>query len=598
MASANPGMPTPDHADIFECVVCLSYMMDRSPRMLSCHHTFCEDCLNHLLKNNKINCPTCREVTHIKSNVKELAVNFMLHKFRDMAIKEEDTNRTTKSSGKDLSKSFCQICERKPPVYKCKDCPQLMCQPCTKEHNDIFRGHQVNDMCGEHEESITLLCKKCVRQLCMKCAVLDHKEHKAYFVEYKEGIQNLQEEAKSMLSSLSKGISSIEGHLHHSAAQYKITANMKRNLLDQKENLAKQEKYVDKMLGVVKKNTDEYEKMMVSCLEIKDLCGVRAASMKTMSVDNTDFCSRYGQLKQQAEETLAEVKKLLQFQYYPPSITLETPYSASFNAGPSHENQPVGVLRKTRLVLDIPKSKEITCHQEIAFIGNDVVLATHDTPQHVVRLAHDGRIVARYFPAMKNQDVKGVFIYQSRIYIAQEKAITVISHVANEETVVYQPDVDNISKVLVIDKSTLYISNWRSSGKIYKYNPDSNKTDVVISGLNYPTCMSVVHTDEGPRYIVSESGRHTVKIYDSEWKEQKRIGSHTLNYPQATSITEKGLLVADSNNNRISHYTLDGEFLGHIVTGLNFPEGIAYRYPHLWVCSLGNYVKCYEVKYK
>ena len=595
MASANPGMPTPDHADIFECVVCLSYMMDRSPRMLSCHHTFCEDCLNHLLKNNKINCPTCREVTHIKSNVKELAVNFMLHKFRDMGIKEEVTN----SSGKDLSKSLCQICERKPPVYKCKDCPQLMCQPCTKEHNDIFRGHQVNDMCGEHEESITLLCKKCVRQLCMKCAVLDHKEHKAYFVEYKEGIQNLQEEAKSMLSSLSKGISSIEAHLHHSASQYKITTNMKRNLIDQKENLAKHEKHVDKMLSVVKENTDEYEKMMASCLEIKDLCGVRAASMRALTVDSTSFCSRYGQLKHQTEEALAALKKLLLVDYNPPVVTLKDYESAIVHPMPCFRNQPTGSLQTTRLLLDISKSKQIKCHQEIAFIGNDLLTITHDKPQHILRLTEHGQVVAKYYPAVKASNVVGVSVHQGRIYITQSNAITVISNTNDDRTVVYQPNVHDMSSILPIDKSTIYISDLKEYGKIYKYNPVTNEVDVILAGLLLPAFINKVNTEEGLKYIVSEMGANSINVYDSQWKQLHRFGGpETFNFPQSTRITEKGILIADSENNRISHYTLDGQFLGHVVSGLKFPEGIAYKYPHLWVCSLGNYVKCFEVKYQ
>ena len=600
MASASPSMPTPDHADIFECVVCLNYMMDRSPRMLSCHHTFCEDCLNHLLKNNKINCPTCREVTHIKSNVKELAVNFMLHKFRDMGIKEEGTNRTTKSSGKDLSKSFCQICEKKPPAYKCKDCPQLMCHPCTKEHNDIFRGHQVNDMCGEHEESITLLCKKCVRQLCMKCAVLDHKEHKAHFAEYKEGIQNLQEEAKSMISSLNKGISSIEAHLHHSAAQYKITANMKRDLIDQKENLAKQEKDVDKMLSVVKKNTDEYERIMVSCLEIKDLCADQAASMKTVTMDNTSFCSMYGQLKNQAEDTLANVKKILQIEYKTPTVTLEETVTSIVLSEPSFRNQPTGILQKNRLLLDIPRSNEINCHQQIAFIGSDLLIATHDKPQHVVRLTEHGQVVARYYPAGGPSNVFGVSFCQNRIYIAQSNTITVLSNIPGERTEVYQPNVDSISSMLVIDKSTIFISELKASnGKVYKYIPDGNKTEIILRGLHLPAYLNWVNTEEGLRYIVSELRADRINLYDNQWEKLYSFGgSSRLNFPQSTSITEKGILIADSSNDRISHYTLDGKLLGHIVTGLKFPEGIAYKYPHLWVCSLGDYVKCYEVKYK
>ena len=62
-------------ADLFECSICLMDMVERTPRGLQCMHSFCEECLKQLIKNNKIICPTCRKPTELKeNNVKEFHV--------------------------------------------------------------------------------------------------------------------------------------------------------------------------------------------------------------------------------------------------------------------------------------------------------------------------------------------------------------------------------------------------------------------------------------------------------------------------------------------------------------------------------------------
>ncbi|XP_045216841.2 uncharacterized protein LOC123566629 [Mercenaria mercenaria] len=46
-----------------ECSIC----MDRfdTPRLLPCHHTFCQSCLNRLLNRSTVQCPQCREIHRI-----------------------------------------------------------------------------------------------------------------------------------------------------------------------------------------------------------------------------------------------------------------------------------------------------------------------------------------------------------------------------------------------------------------------------------------------------------------------------------------------------------------------------------------------------
>ena len=69
--------------DFYTCKVCLENMLDKNPRLLSCLHTFCTDCLRKVMKRGKISCPTCREITMVPNkNIISLKANFMLQEVK------------------------------------------------------------------------------------------------------------------------------------------------------------------------------------------------------------------------------------------------------------------------------------------------------------------------------------------------------------------------------------------------------------------------------------------------------------------------------------------------------------------------------------
>ena len=71
--------------DIYTCAVCLENMMDKSPILLTCHHTFCLRCLQTLpINGSKLECPTCRQETFVDNeDVSKLTANFMLIQMQD-----------------------------------------------------------------------------------------------------------------------------------------------------------------------------------------------------------------------------------------------------------------------------------------------------------------------------------------------------------------------------------------------------------------------------------------------------------------------------------------------------------------------------------
>ena len=105
-------------ADTFRCSLCLDQFTD--PRILSCRHTFCQDCLKEYVRESPLfNCPLCRTKHTLPSTgVDGLRKNFYLHE---------------------------------PTKYK---------------------------MCVEHPtEDLRFFCCHCRTQICRDCKIVSHEGH-------------------------------------------------------------------------------------------------------------------------------------------------------------------------------------------------------------------------------------------------------------------------------------------------------------------------------------------------------------------------------------------------------------------------------------
>lgn len=51
------------------CAICLELWIGNCPRVLSCQHTFCQDCLKTTVANGCIRCPSCRSITHLPNRL-------------------------------------------------------------------------------------------------------------------------------------------------------------------------------------------------------------------------------------------------------------------------------------------------------------------------------------------------------------------------------------------------------------------------------------------------------------------------------------------------------------------------------------------------
>nr|XP_047141802.1 E3 ubiquitin-protein ligase TRIM33-like isoform X2 [Hydra vulgaris] len=179
----------------------------KSPKLLQCMHTLCENCIVSLALENIICCPLCSHQTLKKNGISELVPNIII------------ATESTQVMNQELAvTSICTQCDNLALCFCC-ECSTKMCESCAIIHNksDGVLKHQIcnierasltqileerQEMCSEHNELMVLFCNECDRFICQNCKLSQkHSEHTFSFVdemvfERKEKLKHLVEEAK------------------------------------------------------------------------------------------------------------------------------------------------------------------------------------------------------------------------------------------------------------------------------------------------------------------------------------------------------------------------------------------------------------------
>lgn len=207
---------TESFEDLLHCMICFETY--RSPKMLACGHTFCQECLHGYYKtyqqqkraqSGKLPCPTCRELTALPANgVAGLRNDFKVAKIEEMFRTVNIRKERGKAEGK-----VCDACKAQKKISQCKfycsSCNMNYCKECIKKHNKnpVFKNHQVlskgvtsseNVSCKVHKnEEGKFFCRTCEVVICTVCIMNEHDGHNVTEVEdlfnkHQEDVKNLQ----------------------------------------------------------------------------------------------------------------------------------------------------------------------------------------------------------------------------------------------------------------------------------------------------------------------------------------------------------------------------------------------------------------------
>ncbi|XP_068752799.1 E3 ubiquitin-protein ligase TRIM56-like [Montipora capricornis] len=228
-------------SESLECSICREKFDDQQhcPRLLpGCGHTFCTNCLQTLLKNNVIYCPTCRSTVSASAGLATLPKNFALL----------DILLSLPQKGNDDLK-LCQICddEKHPATSCCLDCKEYMCKDVARLHTrqKLARHHCVvsleelkanpmlvglsDALCPEHNDQFRFFDEDCGHVVCRECVILKHHGHKCLSLadaasKYRHEMNKLSNKAIALEEKIKASEARLKEATDDLKQQYEITA--------------------------------------------------------------------------------------------------------------------------------------------------------------------------------------------------------------------------------------------------------------------------------------------------------------------------------------------------------------------------------------
>ena len=171
----------------------------------------------------------------------------------------------------------------------------------------------------------------------------------------------------------------------------------------------------------------------------------------------------------------------------------------------------------------------------------------------------------------------------------------------------YKMDVGGLMNGVSLGNNKLLLVDFKR-GHIFTYDMERKHKEIRVKKLNKPSSVAALKSKGETLYAVCELGGNCVKVYDSNWQMKtsigkkgrifRRSGDGQLNSPtSAVVLPGNTVLVSDFNNNRVTEFTLQGDFIRHVLTGIEQPLRLVFEDPNLWV-SYGfdkPNIKCYQL---
>ena len=144
------------------------------------------------------------------------------------------------------------------------------------------------------------------------------------------------------------------------------------------------------------------------------------------------------------------------------------------------------------------------------------------------------------------------------------------------------------------DKDTLILCDF-NEGEVFTYNLSTKQKLVRLTrthrNTNYNS-VSYFFQKNKTFFIVCDYGRSQVYVYSATWHLVRSIGrpgsaDGELKNPQAAIVSEENtIIVSDTENHRVSEFSFDGKFLGHLLVksdGIYRPNALSFSYPYLYL---------------
>ena len=258
--------------------------------------------------------------------------------------------------------------------------------------------------------------------------------------------------------------------------------------------------------------------------------------------------------------------------------------------------------------LDLEKSiPDLNLYFIASLPGNHVALSLGNTNTNthvVVRLNQNGEMI-KYLYNCTSCNIMGLFMLGENLFVSHKNGTVV--QMDHENGFIFQvyhiegyTDLINTASLfndpLSIDPDLLLFAGW-VTGHVLSYNIKTHTKQVHLTGLSTPRSVSYVIENGKVFYLVTLIGSHTINLYDDTWNRVTSFGGQgsadgQFQQPAAAVMSNnRTLIVADFANHRVSEFTLQGEFLRHLIPasdGLRYPQALAASCSHLWISTFEN----------
>ncbi|XP_070548981.1 tripartite motif-containing protein 3-like [Ptychodera flava] len=261
--------------DFLRCAACLGNF--KNPKIIPCFHTFCEPCLQTMLKENKgrLICPTCRQLWQLPSDmVSKLDDNTFMSCVLDLVKKGPES--------KEEQSSTCELCEDAEATHICVECQQTCCVNCQKVHKrtKITSGHSVLTLgeyketkaknpsrlqqrwhCDVHTDSqVAFFCDTCQVPVCTACTVINHRAP-----------DHVHRDLAEVTAGFSERLSTIVKEMKAKAKEARESRAVARSMCDEANRLRQdgRKKVTMEMEAKIEKARAEGEKLLQ---EIDNAC--------------------------------------------------------------------------------------------------------------------------------------------------------------------------------------------------------------------------------------------------------------------------------------------------------------------------------------
>ena len=591
-----------DDTDLYTCQVCLEDQTKRSPRLLSCHHSFCQDCIKKLVKGGKVECPTCRKLTLIaEDDVAELSMNFMLMKMKEHV----DKLLTNKQS-------LCQVCGFTVADKKCKVCSHLLCDTCCLKHvtQEPTKFHPVFEVCSEHlDRVITHVCFRCIKGACSVCLINEHADHKEKVVLYKEGVYKMRESMVQLRDALKK----------------KLTPVIERK---EQENETEQ--------------LQQFEKFELSLIRLHDILLAKSENVQEFIEKIQNHNKKIKDVKVHKEEAVKQLSKLEEC-VLEPDVFMVTHYSRFKEKSEKELKRDFNdylleqfldgdicsdIAKKVNMlqVGEIFEPESSLCGNFDSYIWTQLIYETSDfdeisivnpsriqclNPVKVIifdtRSRTDAILDISFLPPKTKitdyeRDLNDAVYHKGHIWSCQDGNIEQVELHSSENTDDYRANIKCAAKLFPgTSKKIIIYDNIMK--RVYEYCRGQIKkvvTDIVVDHI---AVLRENRTIKG--YVVTNTFHSTLEFYNQNWVFQRVAKISGIKGPSEVISTPMGLLVANTGNNCVTLLDNQGELVEECVVGekegIRRPVSIDYMEPYLWMAECDKYeghrsIKCFELR--